>query len=224
MGSRADCHELKTPFNNDCRDLDSTLGLQALGVADSSTVSKTVPKSAQSAQISRPAPAKLSRQTYLLFPVSLYSCLSIIAWTMICIQTKRPITTHSYNSNADDYNGVLANQMKSNAEWFRTAKILLTITNTLIIPLTSTVCASAAVIYIQNFGRQRCFTMQQTATLANKGWSSPQIWLTLLSIRGWKSQGSYFLVFAMGFHALGKRTDHNLCSIHSKYVLYYIRC
>ena len=222
MGSRAESHELNTPLNNDYREPNSTPGLDALGIAENSTV----PKSAQRAQISRPAPAKLSRQTYLLFPVSLYSCLSIIAWTIICIQTKRPITTHtySYDSNADDHDGVLANQMKSNAEWFRAARILLTITNTLIIPLTSTVCASAAVIYVQNIGRRRCFSMQHTATLADKGWSSPQVWLTLLSVKGWKSQGSYFLVFAMGLHALDKRMDHNPCSVYSNCVFYYIRC
>lgn len=222
MGSRAESYELNTPLNNDCRDPNSTSELEALGVADNSTG----PISAQRAQISRPAPAKLSRQSYLLFPVSLYSCLSIIAWTILCVQTKRPMTTHtySYDSNVDDHDGVLANQMKSNAEWFRAAKILLTITNTLIIPLTSTVCASAAVIYVQNFGRRRCFSMQHTATLADKGWSSPQVWLALLSVKGWKSQGSYFLVFAMGFHALGKRIGHHSCSNHSNCFRYYKRC
>ena len=208
MGSRSESHELNTLLDEECVDPNSTPEAEALRVSDDSRV----PISAQKADISKPAPANLFRKSYLLSLVSLYSCLYIVAWTIICVQTKRPITTHTYSweSNADDWYGVLANRMKRNAEWFRAAKILLAILNNLIIPLTSTICASAAVIYVQNFGRRRHFSMKHTATLADKGWSSPQVWLALLSTKGWRSQGSYFLVFAMVFHALGKRTDLNL--------------
>ena len=211
MGSRADSHELNASLNEERHEPNSTPKVEAPRVSEN----PRSPISAQKAHISRPASAELFRQTYLLSLVSLYSCLSIIAWTIICVQTKRPITTHTYSyvPNADDDHGVLANRMKRNAEWFRAAKVLLAITNTLIVPLTSTVCASAAVIYVQNYGRRRHFSMQHTATLADKGWSSPQVWLALLSIDGWKSQGSYFLVFAMGFHALGKRLDHYIRSM-----------
>ena len=203
MGSRIESPDLEIRPTGECYGPNST---EALRVSDD----PCRPISTQKVHISRPAPAKLFRQTYLLSLVSLYNCLYIVAWTIICVQTKRPITTHtySYEPNADDWYGVLANRMKRNAEWFRAAKILLAIANTLIIPLTSTVCASTAVIYVQNFGRRRHFSMQHTATLANKGWSSPQVWLALLSIKGWRSQGSYFLFFAMGFHALGKTKGH----------------
>ena len=211
MGSRSESHELNTLLDEECSDPNITPQAEALRVSDDSRVPIIV---------QRPAPAKLFRRTYLFFLVSLYSCLSIIAWTIICVQTHRPITTHtySYEWSMDDVHDVLAKRMKSNAEWFRAAKICLAITNTLIIPLTSTVCASAAVIYVQNFGRRRHFSMQHTATLADKGWLNPQVWLALLSIKGWRSQGSYFLAFAMGFHALGKRMDHNLCSILSQHL------
>ena len=212
MGSHAESHELNTLLNEERHDPNSTPEVEHLRVSEDSTV----PKPAQGAHISRPAQSKLFRQSYLLYLVSLYSCLSIIAWTIICVQTKWPITTHTYSyvPKPDDH---LANRMKRNAEWFRAARVLLAITNTLIVPLTSTVCASAAVIYVQNFGRRRHFTMQHTTTLADKGWSSPQVWLGLLSIEGWKSQGSYFLAFALGFHALGMRMDHNLCSFILKH-------
>ena len=221
MGSHAESHELNTLLHEECHGQSGAPKVEALRVWDGSTV----PILAQRAKLSRPTSSELFRQSYLLFLVSLYSCLSIIAWTIICVQTKRPITTHTYSyvSNADDPYGVLANRMKQNAEWFRATKILLAITNTLIIPLTSTVCASAAVIYVQNFGRRRRFTMQHTATLADKGWSSPQVWLSLLKIEGWKSRGSYFLVFAMGFHALGRKMDHKLCFVIFKYLLYYLQ-
>ena len=205
MGSRIESPDLETRPTRECYGPNST---EAPRVSHD----PCLPISAQNVHISRPAPAKLFRQTYLLSLVSFFSCLYIVAWTIICVQTKRPITAHtySYEPNADDWYGVLANRMKSNAEWFRAAKILLAIANTLIIPLTSTVCASTAVIYVQNFSRRHHFSMQQTATLADKGWSSPQVWLALLSNKGWRSQGSYFLVFAMGFHALGTRNHHCL--------------
>ena len=114
MGSRVESHELNTRFNEACHDPDNTPEAEPLRVSDDSRV----PISAQKPHISRPAPAKLFRQTYLLFLVSLYSCLCIFAWTIICVQTKRPITTdtYSYVYRADDYHGVRANQMKNNAE------------------------------------------------------------------------------------------------------------
>ena len=154
---------------------------------------------------SDPPSEKLFRQSYLLVLVSLYSCLAVFAWVVLCIQNYRPITTHTYSyvSDGDVFQGTLAARMKSNAEWFRAVKVLIAIKDTLIIPLTSTVCASAAVIYVQNFGCRRHFSMQQTITLADKGWNSPDVWLTLLNVNGWKSRGSYFLAFAIVLHVLG---------------------
>ena len=154
-----------------------------------------------------PRGGKLFRQTYLLVIVSLYSCLSIIAWVMICVQSRRPITYKSYRSSPSF--GPSRDQMRSNAQWFRAIKVVLSATYTLIIPLTSTVCASAAVIYVQHFGQRRQFRMQQTSALADKGWISPQVWLALLRPRGWKSQGSSFLAFAIALHALG--TSNSPC-------------
>ena len=147
---------------------------------------------------------KLFRQVYLLVIVSLYSCLSVIAWTMICVQSRRPITYKTYKYHLNE--GSLAewnDRVRSNVEWLRTVRVILSATYSLIIPLTSTVCASAAVIYVQQFGQTRRISMQQTSTLGDKGWISPQVWFALLRIRGWKSQGSFFLVFAMALHALG---------------------
>lgn len=155
--------------------------------------------------LSKPPPAELFRQGYLFILVSLYSVLTMIAWVIICIQAKRPITTNTYHydSNQKDYKGVLANRIERNNDWFRAARVLLAITNSLNIPLTSTICASVAVFYVQGFGRRRHLSMRHTSTLADKGWTSPPVWLALLSPRGWKSRGSYFLMFAMVFHGLG---------------------
>ncbi len=143
----------------------------------------------------------LFRQTYLLVLVSLYSVLAIAAWVILCVQNKRPITAKTYDyvpNTVDVYHGGLDGRMKSNADWFRTVKVLFAITNTLIIPLTSTVCASAAVVHVQSFGRRRHFSMQHTITLADKGWLSPPVWLDLLTPRGWRSRASYFFDICHG--------------------------
>ena len=101
MGSRAGFHELSARLNKDFYDPNSKPEAETLGVSDD----PRVPISAKKAHISRPAPAKLFRKTYLLSLVSLYSRLYITAWTITCVQTKRPITTHTYSyvSNADDW-------------------------------------------------------------------------------------------------------------------------
>lgn len=168
------------------------------------SIESTAAKSASAQGHPTPMPTELSRQGYLLVLVLLYSCLSIIPWAIICTQTRRPITTRTYSYVPFSEDLHLADQMKSNAEWFRAARVLLSVTNTLVIPLTSTVCASAAVIHLQNFGHRRHFSMQHTSTLADKGWTSPHIWLALLSSKGWRTRGSYFLVFAIALHALGR--------------------
>ena len=151
-------------------------------------------------------PEKLFRQGYLLFLVVLYGCLYIFAWVILCVQVQKPITTktYGYRFDIDDVKGMLADRMQSNLQWFQTVKVILAVTNTLVIPLTSAVCASAAVVYVQTVGIRNNISMQQTSTLADKGWTNPLVWIELLTIKGWKSRGSSFLAFAILFHAVGR--------------------
>ena len=132
--------------------------------------------------LSTSPPKKLFRQSYLLFLVSLYiCCLYIFAWVILCVQVQKPITTRTYGYRPDytNFKGALSNRMHSNSHWFRAVKVILAVTNALIIPLTSTVCAGAAVIYVQTVGLCNNFNMRQTITLADKGWTSLPVWLEL---------------------------------------------
>lgn len=200
MDNPEDSHQesllLNEPHRNEC-------GKPNMGKSHYSADS-TYRKPAQETVL-KPPPAELFRQGYLFILVSLYSILTLVAWVIICIQNKRPLTaqTYHYVANQQDWPGVLAGRMRRNADWFRAVKVLLAITNSLNIPLTSTICASVAVFYVQSFGRRRHLSMQHTSTLADKGWTSPPVWLALLKSKGWRSRGSYFLVFAMAIHALG---------------------
>jgi len=106
-------------------------GKPAIGISHHSAGS--VHRESAHEDLSKPAPAELFRQGYLFILVSLYSILTLIAWVIICIQNKRPITTNTYHSdsNKKDYTGALAGRMKRNNDWFRAAKVLLAITNSL---------------------------------------------------------------------------------------------
>lgn len=155
--------------------------------------------------VSPRTPVKLFRQTYLLALVILYSCVSVTAWTIICVQNRKPINYPTYDLVYNAYWSVrFARRMRENADWLRVMRIVLSITNTLVIPLTSTVCASAAIIYVRHFGCRSTLSMQHVSVLADRGWTSPWMWRALLSNSGWSSFGSSFLIFAIVFHALGK--------------------
>ncbi|KAL2008765.1 hypothetical protein VTN00DRAFT_6959 [Thermoascus crustaceus] len=93
-----------------------------------------------------------------------------------------------------------------NETWYRTARVIQSIVVVLTIPLTSAVCSSAAVIYVQ-----RCrhaspsnFTIRQLMNLADKGWTDPTTYTRLLFKKGgWKCYGSGFLVLAVLLNVLG---------------------
>lgn len=78
----------------------------------------------------------------------------------------------------------------------------------LTIPLTSAVCSKAAVIYVQRRG-QRMLSLRQTMTLADKGWTEPEIFLKLMT-GSYKRYGSWFLLLAIAVHILGPRLEPQL--------------
>ena len=149
--------------------------------------------------------SKLYRRPYILILVLLYCCIILPGWVILCTLKNRPITAQSYSENFNStLIGVFAaeatydldpHRYKKNERWYRAARVLIAIANNLIIPLTSTVCASAAVIYVQHMGRRSQLSMTHTTTLADRGWTSPLVYLSLLTKKGWKSRGSGFLYF-----------------------------
>ena len=77
--------------------------------------------------------------------------------------------------------------------------------NTLIIPLTSTVCVAAAVGYIKRMGQRSGLTMKQFITLPDRGWTSPQLLFDILVPSRWKYHVFPFLVFAILLISIGNQ-------------------
>ena len=154
-------------------------------------------------QDTKSANINMRQRPYMLIVVSLYTSLTVAAWALLCILCERPLTAKSYDvpENTDSISA--PQRFLTNKNWFRATKILLAITNTLIIPLTSTVCAGAAVAYIQRMGQRSGFTMKRLITLADRGWTNPQLLFDILRPSGWKHHGSSFLVFAILLIVIG---------------------
>lgn len=163
---------------------------------------------------SRPPPSTtLHRSAYVLILVLLYAGLAVFAWVVTCILTFRPITAKHYgawifNKDNDGYGSVSAKYIPSlftkNQRWYRAARVLQSIVSVLTIPLTSAVCSSAAVIFVQHNQKSFGLSIRQVMTLADKGWTDPATYArTFLTWKGWKRYGSSCLLLAMLLSILG---------------------
>jgi hypothetical protein len=158
---------------------------------------------------------KLRRSAYVLLLVLLYSAAALFAWTITCILSFRPLTANHYgawiwNKENNGYGWVSSTNYHSlyikNERWYRTARVIQSIVSVLTIPLTSTVCSSAAVVFVQHNRRSFGLSIRQVMTLADKGWLSPAIYMRILPLftsRGWKQYGSSFLLLAIILNIFG---------------------
>ncbi|KAL2012168.1 hypothetical protein VTN00DRAFT_4886 [Thermoascus crustaceus] len=141
---------------------------------------------------------------YILSLAILYSMLNLSAWIIICILSYRPLTTKSYAFQGKDEDpdpSVYA----VNENWYRAARVIQSIASVLTIPLTSAVCANAAVIFIQRNGAAINLTIRQLLALSDKGWTDPALYFRALRHprSSWKRYGTWFLVLAIFLHILG---------------------
>ena len=88
-----------------------------------------------------------------------------------------------------------------NEKWLQAAQVVQSIVAVFTIPLASTVCSKAAVIFVQQQG-QRELSLRQTIALADRGWTDPVIYVRLVS-GGFKQYGSKLLVLAILLNVLG---------------------
>ncbi|KAH8432954.1 uncharacterized protein LDX57_010588 [Aspergillus melleus] len=141
----------------------------------------------------------MSRSLYILFPVVIYFFFVIFSWVTICVLTKRPITTSTYRYNHWIGPKEVRSLHKKNEKWYSAARICQAIVAVSTIPLTSAVCSSAAVVYVQHMTIKSApnLTLRQMVTLADRGWTD----LILLSklftrISNWKRYSCLFLFIA----------------------------
>ena len=161
----------------------------------------------------RPPSTTLHRSVYVLILVLLYMSMAVFAWVVTCILTFRPITARHYgawivNDDNNGYGWVSTKHIPSlfimNETWYRAARVLQSVVSVLTIPLTSAVCSSAAVIFVQQNHKSFGLSIRQVMTLADKGWIDPATYArTFLKSKGWKRYGSSFLLLAMLLNILG---------------------
>lgn len=158
--------------------------------------------------------AILHRSGSILCLVILYVGLAIFAWVVTCYLSFRPITTSHYDLRDDDnsnYGPAAWSGGKSsnlffahNERWYRAARIIQSIVSVATIPLTSAVCSSCAVIFIQR--RAKNISIRQVMTLADKGWTDLSVYAKTMAFfaeDGWKIFGSSFLLLAIFVNLLG---------------------
>lgn len=154
-----------------------------------------------------PRLANLDRSVWMVITTLGYMTLTLYAWVITSILTYRPIGPHHYGvsiveSNNDGWGSYSAEHIHSLYEksesYYRSARVVQSIVAVLTIPLTSAVCARAAVVFLQ---RNSGLTMRQMIVLADKGWVEPGIFWKLPL--GWKRYGSRFLLYALVLSLLG---------------------
>jgi hypothetical protein len=145
----------------------------------------------------------LGRSYAALLLFTFYASLSIYSWVTICILTFRPFGARSYN----DF------RLQDKHKWFhvgeirpihvrsqrllKSAQIIGSIVEVLTLPIASSICARAAVVYSQK--QRGGFSVRKATALADRDWIRPGAWL-----RG-RKYWSRFLGIAVGICFLGMR-------------------
>ncbi|KAL2811415.1 hypothetical protein BJX63DRAFT_444099 [Aspergillus granulosus] len=145
------------------------------------------------------------RSIYALLLALFYAALVLAPWVIICLIADRPITTDRYGAFTGG-NGTYfyraedtQSPYRKNERWYHAARIIQAIAGVLTLPLTSAICASAAVIFMQ---RQQSLTMPQLMTLADNGWMDLSTYRRIYLLQ-WSRYGSSFLLFSILVSLLG---------------------
>lgn len=153
------------------------------------------------------ATAYPTRHYHISFVVLAYICLALFAWISTCILSFRPIVSSTYFADTTHtfFYSNLDRLYQKNERWFQATRVLQSIVSVLAIPLTSAVCAKAAVVFAQRSSRRTSLSLRQTMALADKGWASPAIVMRAGTPQGFKRIGSSFLLIAIVLNLIGLR-------------------
>lgn len=90
-----------------------------------------------------------------------------------------------------------------NERWYKAVQVLQSIVGVLTIPVTSAVCSSAVVIYLQcrTDKSDPKITLRQLMVLADKGWTDVSTYFQLST--EWTRYGTPFLAWALALHLVG---------------------
>ncbi|KAI5364563.1 Putative major facilitator, sugar transporter, major facilitator superfamily [Septoria linicola] len=128
---------------------------------------------------------KLQHFPLILRLTIFYVISSIVAWTIICVLVHKPLTTGHYGLylTDGDINGAKYPSHSTyalNERIFRVARVMQAIIAVSTIPLTSAVCSTAAVTFMQRSRQHGSLSLRKTMVLADKGWADFEIYTQLL--------------------------------------------
>ncbi|PLB53956.1 hypothetical protein P170DRAFT_396957 [Aspergillus steynii IBT 23096] len=141
-------------------------------------------------------------RAYIVILVLVYGALSLTSWCILCTLSWRPLGKSNY-----EFGPLVETELESIkhqvSKWSQASRVVSGVVGVLTLPLTSSVCAFAAVNFTQprTWGGKSSLTLNQTVTLANKGWTSPLVLFTLPF--KFKSIGSFYLYYAIALHNIG---------------------
>ncbi|KAF7116163.1 hypothetical protein CNMCM5793_004183 [Aspergillus hiratsukae] len=145
----------------------------------------------------------LHRSANVFLPTLLYVALAIYAWTAILYLSFRPMSAKSWDANLSDYFSYPKSlDYAPNERIYRSAVVIRTLIVVITLPWLSAVCASAAVIYVQNQKTANSLRMRQVTNLADRRWLDIPLYKDLVVSGGWKKHGSTFLVLAIILHLI----------------------
>lgn len=149
---------------------------------------------------------RLRRSLYGLIIAAIYTAIAVASWALICrLRFRVSRDTDSKGFYSSPYFGVeyARAQIKKDERAYHIARVLQAIAAVLALPVTSTVCASAAVVYMQ---RHRNISLRQVMVLADREWMDLYTHMRMFSFFGigaWKRYGTSLLLLAMLLSLLG---------------------
>ena len=148
---------------------------------------------------------ELQRHSLGLWLVLVYSVSTTFTWIITCVLCYRPVTIPTYYDPDSDYTRA---QYDNNDLWRRVAKVASALIGSVTIPVTSAICAKAAVVYCQKSSspHNQMLTMRQMLALADKGWSDIQILLDIMRPSMSSRTRSTLLIASALLCGLGKNT------------------
>lgn len=172
---------------------------------------KTSQHSSSGNRVEKVRATRMQRSTYVVWLVLFYAALVLSSWIVICKLSYSPLTVDRYGAAwlptkivRIDSATQARKEFEKNERWYKAAQVIQSITGVLTIPLTSAVCSSAAVVYLQRGPDRRTpsFTLRQLIVLADKGWTNIPTLFSLVT-GGWSRYFSLFFAWALVLTILG---------------------
>ena len=187
-------------------------------------VNKNGEASAVPASLRSSITAREPATTYTHFPrwplvlFIVYASLTLVPWVTLCVMNRRPIRgTRSYYADGTQRFSIDEPPeywYSVSKKHFRVMQILQHIAAIATIPVTTAICSTACVAYMQSGSLRRSLTLKQSMALADAGWIFPRVLVKV------KTLGSLPLYTAFALTLIGKSTGLQVdccpvCAIHS---------